>query len=133
GAQLGTVSADRGPTAWMRPSRTSTVAPASGGPPLPSMRVAPTMAVPHSLARGVCPAMEVAAPKISHEANVHGDAAMIGFMRINLYAGRGSGSITGPAASSRHPGQVAGVGSWRRGWAAHSFSRGSAPDRVATP
>ena len=44
-APPGTGVEARGPTAAMRPPSMTTVASASGGPPLPSMTVAPTIAV----------------------------------------------------------------------------------------
>src|SRR4029453_6363810 len=43
-APAGTGVDARGPTAAMRPSRTTTTALATGGPPLPSITVAPVMA-----------------------------------------------------------------------------------------
>src|SRR6516225_12022715 len=41
----GTATAPRGPAAAMRPASTTTIASATGGPPLPSMSVPPTMAI----------------------------------------------------------------------------------------
>ncbi|MGH6919472.1 MAG: hypothetical protein ACREJ0_17405 [Geminicoccaceae bacterium] len=54
-APRGTVTEARGPISAMRLSRTTMVTSGTGGPPLPSIRVAPTIATTLSAARLVAP------------------------------------------------------------------------------